>query len=264
MRETLPPLGELPPRGTIDIWMVSLASFAEESEHLDHILSSDERSRSTHFRLIRDSRRFRGRRAALRMALSRYLDQPASKLLLTTGAFGKPSLACESPLRFNLAHSEDLAVMAFTTTGEVGIDLEAVTGAEISAGSIAASYFTAREAVLVRQQRSVDAQVRTFLRLWVRKEAVFKAIGCGLSSKLDSIDVARSNIVLVRAGSNAALDSQWRVEDLDFGCDFMGAVAGPPHNWVVRQRALSNRMVRKENLWGKNPITMRELPSEAN
>lgn len=238
MRQTLPPRGELPPGGTIDIWIVSLASLAEESGDLDHILSSDERSRSSRFRFIRDTRRFRRRRAALRIALSRYLDQPASELLLTTGAFGKPRLARESPLRFNSAHSEDVAVMAFTTIGEIGVDVEAVTGAEVSAGSIAAAYFTAQEAVLVRQEHSVDARVRTFLQLWARKEAIFKAIGCGLSSRLDSIDVTRSNVVSVLTGCNGGIDSRWRVEDLEFGFDFIGAVAGPPQDWVVRQWAI--------------------------
>lgn len=123
-----PSHGELPPEGVIDIWLVPLTSTAEESLELDRVLSIDERRRATHFRLDRDATRFRERRARLRMALSGYLDQPASELVITTGAFGKPRLAGESPLRFNLGHSESLALMAFTTGCEIGIDVEAITG----------------------------------------------------------------------------------------------------------------------------------------
>ena len=260
MRASLPPRGELPPQGIIDIWVVPLSSSAEESVELDSVLSSDERRRATHFRFIRDAARFRERRAALRIGLSRYLDQPASELVLTTGVFGKPRLAGESPLRFNLAHSQDLAVMAFTTVGEVGIDLEAVTGTEIPVESIATAYFTPEEAALVRQERPIDAQARTFFRLWARKEAVLKAAGCGLSSPLDSIDVASGNFASVRTGLDAGIDSRWRVEDLELGLDFIGAVAGPAHDWLIRQWPRSNQMVWKENLWGKNPITTEEQP----
>jgi 4'-phosphopantetheinyl transferase len=187
------------------------------------------------------------------MALSRYLDQPASELALTTGTFGKPRLAGESPLRFNLAHSAGLAVMAFATVSEVGIDLEAVTGTEICAESIATGYFTPEEAALVRRARSMDTQARIFLRLWARKEAILKAAGCGLLSTLDSIDVAGSNIVSVRTGFDGGIDSRWRVEDLEFGLEFIGAVAGPADDWVIRQWPRSNQRAWKENLSEKNP-----------
>jgi len=235
--------GELPPQGTIDVWLVPLTSSAEQSVELDCVLSSDERGRSTHFRFLRDAARFRERRAALRIGLSHYLDQPASELVLTTGVFGKPRLAGDSPLRFNLAHSEDLAIMAFTTVGEIGIDLEAVTGADICAESIATAYFTPEEAALVRERRSTDAQARTFLRLWTRKEAVLKAAAYGLSSPLDSIDVASGNVVSVRSGTNGGIGSRWRVKEIELGVHFIGAVAGPAHDWVVRQWPRSNQMV---------------------
>jgi 4'-phosphopantetheinyl transferase len=262
MRASLPPRGELPPHGTIDIWVVPLSSSTEESAELDNVLSSDERRRGTHFRFVRDAARFRQCRAALRIGLSRYLDQPASELVFTTGVFGKPRLAGESRLRFNLAHSEDLAVMAFTTIGEVGIDLEAVTQTEIPIESIATAFFTPEEAALVRQQRTMDAQARTFFRLWTRKEAVLKAAGYGLSSPLDSIDVTSGNLTSVRTGLDAGIDSRWRVEDIELGLDFIGAVAGPAHDWQIRQWPRSNQMVWKETLWGKNPMTTEEQPGQ--
>ena len=230
----LPPHGELPPQDTIDIWLFRLESAPTESAGLPHLLSSDEEQRAARFRFNRDARRFRNSRSALRIALGHYLAQPGSELTLTTGAFGKPRLAAESPLRFNLAHSEDLAAIAFTTAGEVGIDIEAVPEAEISAASIAAGYFTPEEAFLVRKDRSTSTQVREFLRVWTRKEAILKAVGCGLFSALNSIDVARRNTVSFRAEFNDGIDSRWRVKDLELGCGFIGAVAGLAQDWVVR------------------------------
>ncbi|MGH9696401.1 MAG: 4'-phosphopantetheinyl transferase family protein, partial [Bryobacteraceae bacterium] len=237
-----------PRDGTIDIWTVPLASCAEAAK-LDGVLSSDERSRAARFRFVRDGMRFRLCHAALRIALGHYLGQPASELVFTTGAWGKPRLGAESALRFNLAHSEDLTVMAFTTVGEVGVDLEAVA-ANIPAESIAKAHFTSQEAALVRQPRSIETQARTFLRLWTRKEAIFKGVGCGLFSALDSIDVAaQSNVVSVGTGLDGGVNSRWRLEDLELGPDFIGVVAAPAGEWTVVQWPVSNTRVAMSLPW---------------
>jgi 4'-phosphopantetheinyl transferase len=233
------PTGELPPDATIDVWVVPLTACTEEGGDLDGVLSSDERARAAHFRFVRDAARFQCCHAAVRILLGRYLKQSASELLLTTAERGKPRLAAESALRFNLAHSNDLAVIAFTTIGEVGVDVEAVA-AGVSAESIAAAYFTSEEAALVRQPRAADARARTFLQLWTRKEAIFKAAGSGLFSPLDSIDVAQSKVASVRAGRESGIDSRWRVEDLQLGPEFIGAVSAPAGDWIIRQWVLSN------------------------
>src|SRR5947209_11782674 len=112
-------IGELPPKDAIDVWVIPLTSRMDLMES-ERVLSSEEQSRAAHFRFERDAARFRRCHAALRILLGRYLDRPASELLFGASELGKPHLVGESPLRFNLAHSKDMAVMAFATLGEVG------------------------------------------------------------------------------------------------------------------------------------------------
>ena len=72
-------------------------------------------------------RQFTVARAALRTLLSRYLNIPATVIILTEDANGKPRLARQrgsTPLHFNVAHSDELALVAMTLRCEVGVDVE--------------------------------------------------------------------------------------------------------------------------------------------
>jgi 4'-phosphopantetheinyl transferase len=239
MSANFAPRGELPSDNQIDVWAVPLSSTVEESARWERVLSSDEQLRAARFRFARDAIRFRHCHAALRVLLGGYLNVSPWELEFTTSVQGKPQLLAESPLRFNLAHSENLAVMAFGIIGEVGIDVEKVAGVKFGE-RIAANYFTSEEADLVRQETSADMRARTFLRLWTRKEAVLKAVGCGLTLPLNSVNVAHSDIVAVRAGPDGGIESRWRVQELPLTPEFVGSVAAPQGNWSIHQRSLSS------------------------
>jgi phosphopantetheinyl transferase len=79
--------------------------------------------------------------------------------------------------------------------------------------------------------------VRTFLHLWTRKEAVLKAIGFGILRGLDSVDVSQpsANLVSIQDASGKFSETRWLVRDLELVGNFIGAVAAPAGDWVVRQ-----------------------------
>src|SRR5207253_10188751 len=108
---------------------------------------------------------------------------------LAYGARGKPALADGDGLRFNVAHSHGLALVAVARGRELGVDLERVRPLP-AAEAIARRFFSARERAVLDAlplRRRLDA----FLSLWTRKEAFLKATGGGLGwgRALAAVDV---------------------------------------------------------------------------
>src|SRR5204863_6423647 len=83
------------------------------------------------------------------------------------------------PIHFNVAHSEGLALYAFTRVGEVGIDVEFMRDLP-DWEQVAEAAFSSYE---LAQLRACPAERRRdeFFRAWTRQEAVLKALGTGLS-----------------------------------------------------------------------------------
>jgi len=243
------PLRALPPEAIIDVWMIDLDRELDAGVNLDKILSSEERDRGERFIFPRDGGRFRLCRAMLRLGLSSYLQGTPQKVPITTSSHGKPVLANPSALHFNVTHSNGLGLIAFTTVGAVGIDVEAIQRG-VEDLDIAAANFTRNEAALVAAARTQEEQTRIFLSFWTRKEAVLKAAGCGLLHGLDTVDVSQQplNLLTVSGASGESTGICWRVQDLEQIEGFAGAVAAPTGNWSIRQRWVSyeeaaNRLV---------------------
>jgi 4'-phosphopantetheinyl transferase len=149
------------------------------------VLDSGERARADRFLRREDRCRFVESHAAMRRILADLTGGSAADLPLTVTEDGKPVLAA-SPLRFNLSHSGDHAVLAASFDAEVGVDVE--TSAAADSDGIADLVMSAAEkrSYLARPpERRADA----FLRLWTRKEAVLKAVGCGLLRDPRAVDV---------------------------------------------------------------------------
>jgi 4'-phosphopantetheinyl transferase len=159
--------------------------------------------------------------------LGRYLDLPPSAVPLETPPHGKPQLAASanSDLRFNLAHSGQLAVVAVTRGGEIGVDVERVRPVE-HWPEISSRYFHAEEAALLGAE--AHETPATFFRCWTRKEAVLKAIGVGIIFPLDLFrvpleDTTRGWVDVPAHSSNAA--ARYWLESLVPADGYVAAVA---------------------------------------
>lgn len=150
-------------------------------------LSPRERARGDRFHFEHHRRRFLAAHCALRDTLSRHTGLPPSSLQFIENPFGKPLLAGLPDCQFNLSHSDDLALVAISDTGPVGVDIEMLRPMR-DALSLAEANFSASE---YSEFLAVEARARdeVFLRVWTRKEACLKAIGIGLSQQPSSIDV---------------------------------------------------------------------------
>jgi 4'-phosphopantetheinyl transferase len=121
--------------------------------------------------------------AAQDQILAAYLEIEPPALQYATLPGGKPILA-DGALEFNLSHSGELALVAVSRDLQVGVDLEHPRSFHNEAG-MARRICGARELGHLAQATDEDE----LLRLWVRKEAVVKATGEGLTHHVNQIDV---------------------------------------------------------------------------
>ena len=175
---SLPP--ELPTLAgdEVQVWHVSLAHSAAIVEILRHLLSPTEQARADRFYFKIDCERFTVARACLRTILGRYLQTHPKGIEITYGEYGKPQLATvtdASQLKFNLAHSYDWALYAFTLGREIGVDIERISP-ELANEEIAKRFFSAIEVELLSR---VPSHIRheAFFNCWTRKEAFLKLKG---------------------------------------------------------------------------------------
>ncbi|MEE8583757.1 MAG: 4'-phosphopantetheinyl transferase superfamily protein [Acidobacteriota bacterium] len=174
----------------IHIWSLDVQRPATVVAKMRGLLAAQECQRADRFRFDKHRRRHIVRSGVLRLLLSGYTGQSPQGIRFCHGPKGKPSLAPGSArpqLHFNLSHSEELAVYAFTLAGPTGIDVEFLRPMP-DAASIAERFFSAREHEELIQLP--DSLVREgFFNCWTRKEAYLKATGDGLSKPLDQFDV---------------------------------------------------------------------------
>lgn len=112
-------------------------------------------------------------RWALRQVLGRYLGGEPAGIELRFGSRGKPMLAApNSPLRFNLSHSGELALIAIAGEREVGVDVEVI-----------------------------GTKPGDFYAEWTRREAIAKCHGAGLGAPLPDAAVA---VAAIDAGAGFA------------------------------------------------------------
>jgi 4'-phosphopantetheinyl transferase len=189
------------------------------------LLSRTERERAERLRADRDRRRFIVARARLRQLLALRLGTRPESIDLVSGPRGKPALAC-SGLHFNVSHSEDIAVYAFSRRGEVGVDVEAIRRFR-EADDIAARTFSRRE-----NEAYVALEPRLkplgFFNCWTRKEALVKAVGHGLSMPLDDIEVTLAPgepAKLLRLGDMTGERIGWRLRSFRPAPGFVAALA---------------------------------------
>lgn len=212
----------------VDLWRVPLDGFAPPAlSQCEALLSAEERARVHRFFFERDRRRAIVARGALRLLLARYTARAPREVRFAYGPHGKPRLAVERDepeIFFNVAHAEDLALYAFTRTGEVGIDVERVRELP-DWEQIAATCFSSSEAARIRAADEAQ-RAAEFLRAWTEHEAVLKARGTGLGdpAAMDS-----------RCGNATAADpAGLRVHTLDVGPRFVGTLAlGAAARWAI-------------------------------
>jgi 4'-phosphopantetheinyl transferase len=206
-------------RADLDLVESSLSTFLQ-------LLSPDEKNRAQKFRFVGDRHNFIAARGILRSLIGKYLKINSAEISFLYNEFGKPRIANSNPLHFNISHSQNMAVFAFTKRFNIGIDVEFVNP-DVEVKEIAANFFSTNEVMnlfaLPEKQQTLG-----FFNCWTRKEAFIKAVGEGLSFPLDTFEVSlepdKPAKLLVTDWHPKAV-SQWSIYSMSPGANFVGSLA---------------------------------------
>lgn len=194
------------PDDGLHVWRIGLSAAPSP---LDAIaLPADEVGRAERLVDPAARRRFLALRQATRAILARYVGAAPAALRFARQARGKPVLAAPaSDWHFNLTDSRDLALLAVSRDGPVGIDLEFLRPVPRRDGIVRRLFATeVADALAGAPAAERDA---LFFRHWTAFEARQKATGAGL-------------------GGPRADPADWQVRHFAPAPDCLAALAHPP------------------------------------
>ena len=213
----------------IHVWSASLDQPRSGVQRLSQTLSLGERKRAERFHFEKKWKDFVVSHGILRTIMGRYLNVEANKLQFCYGKYGKPALTNtfgEGKICFSLSHSEGFVLYAFTGWGEIGVDIERIRDI-VEMDQIAERVFSQRELHIYRALPMAKKK-EAFFNSWTRKEAILKAIGTGISLRLDKFDVSFSPgeaIKALRIAEHSKELSQWSIKELKPAPGFAAALA---------------------------------------
>ncbi len=196
----------------IEIFQLNLDTTLEGWEYLN----DEEKAYSIQLQIEQVKKRFIASRGYLRKLLSHYLDQKPHRIELLTAPHGKKFIQ-HFPLHFNLAHSHEQAIYAFSNQ-PLGIDIEKHRdGIEIF--DIGKRVLTANEL----EHLKISKHPKTlFFELWARKEALIKATGEGFNALITDIETMdRSGCFLEKI----LYQGYWFIKPLDIIEGFSSTLA---------------------------------------
>jgi 4'-phosphopantetheinyl transferase len=208
----------------VDCWAVALEPLAGGAEEIAiKLLSAEERQRAERFRFERNRRMYVNTHAALRLLLARYLHASPAALVIVPDPNGRPVLAGSTELHFNLSHSGALALIAISSLGPLGIDIEEVRDVPDYV-DIARRYFARTEVDRLLQLPATE-RLGGFFVTWTRKEAYVKALGLGLSVPLNFFSTGRPDAAPMLIHPGGAVDPNWTMADLACADTYRAALA---------------------------------------
>lgn len=213
----------------VHIWRAYLNSSSEAVSRFQRILPSEEYVRAQKFYFEKDRNHWTIAHGTLRMLLSLYTQQNPKDITLQLSPYGKPSLLAadeQPPLQFNLSHSKDLVLYAFTYTQHIGVDIEYIHSGihytELARHSFSLAEQTALDAVPLSEKQIA------FFKGWTSKEAYVKGRGLGLSLPLHLFDVSlvpKEPAALLASREDAYEVQRWTMHKLELGEGYAGALA---------------------------------------
>lgn len=144
------------------------------------------------------------------------------RIEFATGAHGKPMLAdadAAAAVRFNLSHSDDVALFGWTRGRDIGVDIERWRVLHDEAALVRRFFSSVENAAY--EALPAERRSEGFFNGWTRKEAYVKAVGRGIGLPLDSFDVSLDSGPGARLLRSAAAFDEGRRWNI-------AAPAGPP------------------------------------
>jgi 4'-phosphopantetheinyl transferase len=222
----------------VHIWRFSLWLPEPSISTFMHTLAEDELRRAERFHFDKDRNHFIAARVFMRAILARYMGQESAQLRFVYSNYGKPELAGNfkpKDIRFNLSHSEGLALLAVSESRSVGVDIERIRHG-LADERIPEQFFSPFEVKTLRALPR-NQQDEAFFHCWTRKEAYIKAKGEGLSMPLNLFDVTLvpgepAVLLETRGDSNEA--QRWLLREIAPASGYVSAVIAEGREWQLK------------------------------
>ena len=205
------------------LWWCTLDATADEIAAWRPVLSDAERTRASRFGMPFLEARYVVGRTALRTVLAGVLGVAPPDVPIERGARGRPRLAGDVRLDFNVSHTAGVALIGLTSTGRIGVDVER-RDRQINVGGIARKFLTEAERADIASM-DADAARSAVLTMWTCKEAMSKATGDALSAPFARIDVDCRDGRRLRGGPDPYRPGDWALYAADVPSDYIATVA---------------------------------------
>lgn len=177
----------------IGVYGLDLDALGDDAGFFEAVLSPTERVEISRLVQEQQRRRVTVSRGALRMIVGAKLEVPATTVALVRDACGRPRVSIGGSGRMDGPHvscsrSGRYAVVAVAKQYPLGIDIEVVTDDRFPE-RIAELILSPSECVGHALMPPGD-RTQWLARVWVRKEALLKGMGCGLEIDPRSITAA--------------------------------------------------------------------------
>jgi 4'-phosphopantetheinyl transferase len=218
----------------VHIWLADLNQ--SNADWLEQTLSPGERERANRFRFPHLRRNYVIRQGILRDLLGRYTGTTGAAVRFTYGHAGKPALAANPSLKFNMSQSQHLALYGFILEHDIGVDIECERPLD-DLEDVARYYFAAEEMASLFSL-SADQRVTASIKCWSRKEAFIKAVGEGLRYPLDAFAVTLTPDIparLLRVDAQPEAVERWRYATFDVPGEYAAAAIVTHPQWRLEQ-----------------------------
>ena len=170
------------------LWAIELRNAPDYLEVLRSWLSQREQNRADRI-VIPYKRNYQIQsKAWLRWLLAKYTGSSAKNIRYRHGQLGKPYLNSDKKsIQFNATDSGNTLLIAFHSSNELGLDIEAIPR-EVNYRGIAQKKLTTIEFNLLSALPETQ-QSDAFLALWTRKESYGKAIGAGIRYSMNKVNL---------------------------------------------------------------------------
>ncbi len=213
----------------VAVWRVPLDATRAPDARAVAGLSEAERTRAGLFVTEALRNRWLGAHVALRAILADALGVAPSTIGYGVADAGKPFVAVPErhDIEFNLSDSGDVALVAVSRCGPVGVDVEQ-WHPHRDRLPLADAFFAEEEREALRILPP-DERHAAFYRVWARKEAFIKATGLGLAFGLSrfAVSIAADTPQLLRIDDDPRLRGRWQLMDVPVPAGHAGALALP-------------------------------------
>lgn len=173
----------------VHVYLIEIDTQHKYKDLLTSLLDKVELERLSRFKKTADQLRYIYAHGALRILCGKYLQQPANTILFSETINKKPCIEiCFGNLFFNLSHSGNKIVIAFSTQSEVGADIEQIRP-DLPIEDFTERNYSENEVNAINNSNTTE-KYSLFFKYWSRKEAWLKAVGTGIFNNLKAVDTA--------------------------------------------------------------------------